>query len=377
MRNWLASLRLIPATTLLLDILAAGLFLALLAYLGYLGWRSWKSLDELQLKDRFAARNDFLKTTAQILGGVFFLFLLYFTWVTWANAVANQEKNITGLYTEAIQQLGSEKLWVCLGGIYALEHIARDSPKDRGTIMEVLTAYVRNNAPLTAASSTKPAKEKPSISRKEVATKPVEQTGEEQPKPKAEIQAALTVLGRTAIPSAPEGEVRSLNLQATNLAGADLGKANLQKADLGKANLQKAILRKANLQKADLGQANLQKAQLGLANLQEANLGQANLQEADLGEANLQKAILLKANLQKADLWKANLQKAQLGEANLQEADLLGANLQEADLRKANLKGANLKEAKGLTPEQVDGADWDEITHWPEGFTPPQRRDGG
>jgi len=358
MKEWLKSPP-IPVTTLLLVIFASVLSLVLLSYLGNLAWRSWNRLDELNLKDRFTSRNEFIKTAAQILGGTFFLLTAYFTYqnlaVSQKNLVATQEKNITELYTKAIEQLGSEKLWVGLGGIYALERIARDSQKDRWTIMEVLTAYVRKNAPLTAASNIKPSKEKPPISRKEVLTKPGEQTGEEQPKPKVEIQAVLTVLGRTAIPFAQEGEVRSLDLQATNLAGADLRKAKLQKADLWKANLQKA--------------------QLGEANLQEADLGEANLQEAHLLEANLQKAILWKANLQKADLWKANLQKANLGEANLQDADLLGANLQDADLRKANLKGANLKEAKGLTAEQLDLADWDEITHWPEGFTPPQHRD--
>ena len=39
-----------------------------------------------------------------------------------------------------------------LGGIYALERIAKDSEKDHGPIMEVLTAYVRENAPRPAAA---------------------------------------------------------------------------------------------------------------------------------------------------------------------------------------------------------------------------------
>ncbi len=37
-------------------------------------------------------------------------------------------------------------LEVRLGGIYALERIAHDSPKNQSTIMEVLTAYVRENS---------------------------------------------------------------------------------------------------------------------------------------------------------------------------------------------------------------------------------------
>ena len=60
-----------------------------------------------------------------------------------------------------------------LGGIYALERIAKDSEKDHGPIMEVLTAYVREKAP-----------------RKEN-HKP--QAGE---KPPTDIQAILTVIGR-------------------------------------------------------------------------------------------------------------------------------------------------------------------------------------
>jgi hypothetical protein len=38
-------------------------------------------------------------------------------------------------------------LEVRLGGIYALERIARDSPTDHWTIIEVLSTYVRENSP--------------------------------------------------------------------------------------------------------------------------------------------------------------------------------------------------------------------------------------
>jgi hypothetical protein len=39
---------------------------------------------------------------------------------------------------------------VRLGAIYALERIAYDSPRDHWPIIEVLTAYVRQNAPAPA-----------------------------------------------------------------------------------------------------------------------------------------------------------------------------------------------------------------------------------
>jgi hypothetical protein len=58
-----------------------------------------------------------------------------------------QQGQITDRYTKAIEQLGSDKLDVTLGGLYALERIAKDSLADRATITEVLTAYVRGHAP--------------------------------------------------------------------------------------------------------------------------------------------------------------------------------------------------------------------------------------
>jgi hypothetical protein len=161
MKELLASLPPIPVTTLLLYIFAAVLSLLLLAFLGYLTKRTWRSVDDLELKERFAARNEFIKTTVQILGGAFFLFTIYFTYqnllvsqkILEETKVKNtadldiaRDKQTTELYVKAIDQFGDVKMEVRLGGIYALERIARDSKKDHWTIMEVLTAYVRESS---------------------------------------------------------------------------------------------------------------------------------------------------------------------------------------------------------------------------------------
>ena len=55
------------------------------------------------------------------------------------NFSLSREGQVTDRYTKAIEQLGSDKLDVRIGGIYALERIARDSAKDHPTVMEVLT----------------------------------------------------------------------------------------------------------------------------------------------------------------------------------------------------------------------------------------------
>ena len=58
----------------------------------------------------------------------------------------NTERLVTDRFAKAGEQLGSQNTDVRLVGIYSLERIARDSPKDHWTVMEVLTAYVRNKS---------------------------------------------------------------------------------------------------------------------------------------------------------------------------------------------------------------------------------------
>ncbi len=229
------------------------------------------------------------------------------------NAEAAQDKQITERFTKAVEQLASPEIAVRLGGIYALERIAKDSEKDHWTIMEILTAFVRENRSL----------------------KETEEGEQEQlPKIPTDIQAVLTVIGR-----------RNCENEQDN-----------QRLDLHKTNLQRSSLSKANLQAALLYEANLQAAVLNQANLQAAVLDEANLQAAILWKANLKKAGLLVAELQWADFKEAELQGAFLNKAKLQGAKFFGTNLEGADLSEANLDGADLSGAKNLKQEQIDKA---------------------
>ena len=54
-----------------------------------------------------------------------------------------KERRITELYNSAVEQLGSDKAPVRLGGLYALERLAQDNPGTRPTVVEVLCAYLR------------------------------------------------------------------------------------------------------------------------------------------------------------------------------------------------------------------------------------------
>jgi len=209
----------------------------------------------LELKrERGKLQNDARGALLQGLGGAVLLLGAYFTWrqiqtsreQLQQTAQATQEQlelaregQLTERFTRAVDQLGSEHLDVRLGGIYALERIARDSPPDRVTIEEVLTAFVRGHAPwpsppavpvqepttqLTGTAAHQPLPVGRLAAGRDPAAQPAP-TGSKRPQPAADVQAAVTVLGRREL---PPGGLRPLNLTRVDLRGAHLGRANLQ-----------------------------------------------------------------------------------------------------------------------------------------------------
>jgi membrane protein implicated in regulation of membrane protease activity len=253
----------------------------------------------------------------------------------------SQQGQITDRYTKAIEQLGSDKLDVRLGGIYALERIAKDSKQDHPTVVEVLSAFVREHSD-PAHTDTEPSIAKVLSTFLQGDSEPAaeREVDAKQPrKPMTDVRAALSVLGR--LPSLP------------NVPRADISDANLAHADLPGVTLKGFRLARADLQSANLEGADLQSANLEGANLKRANLRRADLQGTNLEGANVQRAILYFAKLQGADLKEAFLQKALLLRANLEGAALKDANLWEASLLRVKLKGARC----GATV-WPDGFDW-------------------
>jgi hypothetical protein len=240
----------------------------------------------------------------------------------------SREGHITDRYSKAVEQLGSDKMEVVLGGIYALERLMRDSPADQPTIMETLAAYVREHAPIS-----RPPRE---ADESAVTTVPVATQAPNHPA--EDVQAVLTVLGRRH-PVDREGPV-------------NLGRTGLTSAELGAAHLAGAVLVAANLTGAWLGDANLAGARLNGANLTRAALVRADLTDARLGEANLAGARLNGANLTGARLGGANLAGARLNAANLTSAVLIGAELADARLVEANLTRVRLRPG-ALDPDQL------------------------
>lgn len=95
-----------------------------------------------------------LKTIISALGLAATIFAGMGLILTYLNAQKEQQLNIerliTDRFTKAIEQLGHQDISVRIGSIYALERIAKESPKDHGSVMEILTAFVKERTALQA-----------------------------------------------------------------------------------------------------------------------------------------------------------------------------------------------------------------------------------
>ena len=177
--------------------------------------------------------------------------------VLFLNFLQGENRLITDRFSQSSQLLNNQEITSRIGGIYALEQIAKDSPNNFNLpILEMLASFVRTKAPL----------ERQYINL--------------APPVNADVQAALTVIGRLDY----KRQTR-LNLKYCNLIEADLRNANLIGIDF-----YDSILARANLFRANLFRADLWKTSLWRANLEEANLKEAILEEANLEGANLRRA---------------------------------------------------------------------------------------
>jgi Pentapeptide repeats (8 copies) len=208
-----------------------------------------------------------------------------------------EQGHVTDRYTKAIQQLGGRKPDVRLGGIYALERVARDSARDHPAVMEVLTAFVREHS-LISMRPSRPDRAEPGRS------------------PQADVQAALTVVGRLTMVGRghPTRGIRPIDLSGAALADAKLPHgAHLVRAKLAGVNLSGVDLRGADLTGADLTEAILIRAVLGPVELSDAELAEAELPH----DVRCVATKLTGADLTGADLTGADLTSAKWTEGTL------------------------------------------------------------
>ena len=226
-------------------------------------------------------------------------------------ADATQQDILRKRFQKGVEMIGSPVLAVRLGGIYALDHLAKEYPSEHHVqVMQALCAFVRN---------------------------PPHAPGAPQP----DVQAAVKAIG---------GRKDRIHIEKADRYLPDLSHANLYGLKMGWLDFSGC-----NFEGADLSDAGLTKS-----NLRGAHLDEATLQGATLAGADLAKASMTSANLSKIrSAVSANFTEASLISANMSYAKMQGANFRHARLEGAVLTGTvfigeGMPEAKGLTQSQID-----------------------
>jgi hypothetical protein len=255
--------------------------------------------------------------------------------VAFRNYQESQRKNIADRFSKAVEMLGHDKVNVRLGGIFALEQIAKSEDEYYQQIMEILTAYVREQSPWP---------------EKEEEQRKVDPLTGRITKLAEDIQAVMTVVSRRRFTYQQKEEHR-LDLHAVDLRNLQLTEnSKLQGVDFQGSCLNEAFMNKVRLEGADLRYAHLEGADLCYAHLEGADLSNGCFNNAQFFQAKLQRVDFTKSNLERATFHEAEMEKAILEGANLQgaiflKAILTEASLRYADCRKANFSGANLEKA--------------------------------
>ena len=361
-------------------------------------------------KDSASVR-DFIFVLATIVGGVLLIWREINhdrqTKAAKSQARTAEQGRITDRINKAVENLSAERsvhkedgdgtepnIGVRVGAIYALERIAQDSERDHIPIMEILCAYIRENAPDSSAINddyikqhvnkilfdrrvlleTKSANDDVEPWRKLAREDDIHHHVGPPPLPRADIQAALDVISRRSrgrieyerqqIQSDdPDDLGYCLDLRWANLQGANLYRARLDRAKLANSRLDGADLDSAELENASLSQTSLRKATLRKVSLVGAYLGMARFEGAHLAMAQFDRAYLGQANLERANLWYAKFDAADCRWANFRSADFAGASLHGA-----SLESADFTDAERLDKAQVASGFGDGDTKLPSGL---------
>ncbi|MFJ3204760.1 pentapeptide repeat-containing protein [Streptomyces sp. NPDC086989] len=261
--------------------------------------------------------------------------VLVSVWINRNETDTTRGGQITDRYTAAVGNLGNPSADVRLGGVYALQRIMKDSPRDQASVVDVLSAYIRTHS--------RPA-----------GTESAGYSG----RPEADVQAAFEVLARrnprqdgSAVVDLREARLPHVAVRSTSRnATIELDLTAVDQARLPNSNLSGADLSKANLPGSDFRCAYLVGAVLDSAALKGADLRWDWLDDADLGHARLEGAQLEEASLVDASLAKASL----LG-ANMRNADMRGVDLDGAVLTGADLRGADLHTGQRIVNGKPSG----------------------
>jgi hypothetical protein len=117
---------------------AAVLALAAATAYGVGLWKAPGRMHATTAQDRYSARVLVISVGGAVVVGTGLLY-------TARNFRLSRRGQVTDRFTVALERLGSTELYVRIGGVYALEHVMRNSPSHHDDVVEVLTEFIPAN----------------------------------------------------------------------------------------------------------------------------------------------------------------------------------------------------------------------------------------
>lgn len=308
-----------------------------------------------------------------------------------------EQGHITDRINKAVEGLGAEKtdkngkddertvpnLEVRIGAIYALERIAQDSDRDHVQIMEILCAYIRQNAPLSGAVDFQQNWINAFSDPQSVNNLPnyysLLQWRRSLPPLREDLQTALSVFGRrtnwqrkiedqafggkgyiadlsgTCLQKA---DLSSLNFSRVNFARCDLSGTECTMTDFSDSSFESAHLKAshlvgtvldgcifidAELQGTSMSHSSGKDISFRSAGLQHAQVKRSEFPKADFSDARMSLSRFEGCNLQSSDFTHADCRNARLAGSTLTRSKLIGTDLRGTDLNRANLASVRLQ----------------------------------
>ncbi|PTW49808.1 pentapeptide repeat-containing protein [Rhodovulum kholense] len=360
--------------------------------------------------------------------------------LVWRSIVAQKQVDVAeqGLITDrlnkAVEGLGAEKtvkrrlthpdgsteteettepnIEVRIGAIYALERISRDSDRDHVNVMEILCAYIRQNAPASSARNPEddgiaPVEDLPQgATPHEIAihlkivderTQKLKDWAAKIPQLRNDVRTALEVIGRRdkdriALERSPETYSSAQTSYILDLRETNLQRANLENLDFSKALFNRSRMESSNLFRTNIAEARFYRTRMDIVSAPFARMHRAEFQKAHLHGANFLFAFADGADFSASRMEAANLTRAKIQGSNFDDTRLTCAHLktsetdEETSFVRTLLFGTAVKYADflrtPLTQDQIDSTFGDGSTsvdnvtrpaHWPEQALDPSR----
>lgn len=310
---------------------------------------------------------------------------------SWDQTETSRRSLLNERYQKGAEMLGSTVLYVRLGGIYALDSLAREYPEIYHLqVIKLFAAFVvaRPRAETaerveTTTSSATSESEEPDKPAPTSFGEGSDDTGKDHwleskshpedtfdlflatklevgpvpglAKDVEEVMRLLSERDEKRIALESKDKIR-INLADASLPGLIFHDADFSNIDFTKADLRRVRGWRARLTKAVLPGANLSGSTLHGADFRDADMRRVNLTAVKLEGADLRNANLGYIDLASQNLWKGATFPSKLVGARLEGADLRGADLGGADMCGVSLRGANLDKTK-LGGANLSGAD--------------------